>query len=397
MRRLLVVLLLLATAAAAPTPLRGRCVQGPRRRRAGRGHAALHAHAGRARCASSPSRSRAERRAQVFAFDAARRRRSPAAGLAASPQKAAIALSVDDDTGDFTYTKALAGPPTGPFTRAHAARPPPRRTRLMPVGQPGRRRDGVHDRGCAAGSTTGRSWPATRSRTTCAARSRATPRSPRSSPGDLVGLRRPSAGVVVQDWRTGAVPQRHRPARPDRGASRCARDGRAAAVTTENALYDGAAPDHRRRRARSAFAGERIVYRCHETSLRRDRARAADPALRRPDRGPRARFEHRRHPGACGGPTTACCWPTRATRGRRRSARGPCPRSEIELDPYQTDNAPRAGRCSSPSTASRRRGACSGTRAARCYGEHRIHDAGPLRAASRHPGRPTSRVEPPDG
>ena len=189
----------------------------------------------------------------MFAFDAAPGAQ-PAAGLAASPQKAAIALSVDDDTGDFTYTQALAGPPAGPFTP------------LTPLVK---REEGavLQLRNQVVGETVfSTEIRGSIDNWAVVARDPEPHDVPQLPPtaftvvfaGDLVAYGS-ERRLVVQDWRTGAV--RTAIDLPDPAEQVALRpDGRVAAVTTEGALYDGT----RRLTGRAeavAFAGDRIVFR----------------------------------------------------------------------------------------------------------------------------------------
>ena len=251
--------------------------------------------------------------AQVFAFDAAPGAQ-PAAGLAASPQKAAIALSVDDDTGDFASTQAFAGPPAGPCAPLDAARAPRDDGRDRPAPQPGRRRAVFTHRVARSVAQPGGRRRATPSRTTSRAPGRrgARPRSSpaTSSPTSTRARRRRRAA----SWRTGApraaarsscpTPTELRRAAPRRPRGR---DGHQRRAT----LYDGRRTASDRRRA----GDRRVRRRSHRvppsaTALRVLEPRRPHPRVRRPDRVPRRLRRPTARRVLWWTPTAACWSPT---------------------------------------------------------------------------------------
>jgi hypothetical protein len=317
--------------------------------------------------------------AQVFAFDAPAGA-EPSARLAASPETAAIALSVDDDSGDFVATQALAGPPTGPFAP------------LTPLV---RRRDGAP--WPLANQVSGTTVFTTEVRedilhTALVARDpnpHDVPGIPDASglsavfAGDLVAYGT-ETGVVVRDWRTGALRARYRLPEVEQSLA-LDPTGRVATVTDGGNLYL-----NERRVAKeaeeAAFAGDALVYRVRESQLR-----VLEPSGRiRPFGVPSRDITHVTTDG-----TRVLWWANGCllladVRDPRAAAPGPgpCPRSEVLLD-EAVDYAlkrtlPVRVQCISAPRA------CTGT-ARLFYGQSHIHRAGPS-ARFRIPAGRTGRV-----
>jgi hypothetical protein len=289
----------------------------------------------------------------------------PRIDLAASPQRAAIAFALDDDTGDFAYTQALAGPPTGPF---QALTPLVRREpgAVMPwINQVAGEtvfttelRGGLDDAGVVARDPSPHDIPLPGALAAYTA----------SFAGDLVAFG-DDRRLVVQKWRT-ATPSGVFDLPEPITRTAVSPGGRAAAITDEDELYLG-----RRHLASGvdglAFAGETLVYRAG------NRIRAVEPSGRvRPFGIPTKDLNAIATSG-----TRVLWWANGCllladvTEPRARAIpEGPCPRSEIllnEHDEYALERAlPVEVDCISAPRA------CRGS-ARLLYGIDRVHAAGP--------------------